>query len=59
MNKKYPEEDIESSLWNEGLIRLVSDKEVKIAVRAMKKKKCGRTRWYACRGEENSRGYRC
>jgi len=39
INEEYPKEALESISWNEGLINLVSEEEVKVAVRAMKKKK--------------------
>ena len=39
MNEEYPKESLESVSWNEGLIDLVGEEEVKIAVKAMKKKK--------------------
>ncbi|KAL4126175.1 hypothetical protein QTP88_010401 [Uroleucon formosanum] len=39
LNEEYPKESLESVSWNEGLIGLVGEEEVKIAVKAIKKKK--------------------
>ena len=37
LNEEYPKEALESMSWNEGLIGLVGEEEVRDAVRAMKK----------------------
>jgi len=39
LNEEYPKEVLESMSWNEGLIGLVGEEEVRDAVKAMKKKK--------------------
>jgi len=40
------------------LIGLVSKKEVEVAVKAMKNKLAVRTKWSACRGVENLKGWK-
>jgi hypothetical protein len=39
LNENYPKKVLESISWNEGMIGLVSEEEVKFVVKTMKNKK--------------------